>query len=80
MTRWRRYLQPAKDEVDSYVVVEVPNNKEDFSILLKVADCERNVKLWFPWSTTDKINTSRKKVAILQQALDKVSAGLDKLV
>ena len=60
--RWRIFLQPSKDNVDSYVVVNRPKNQDE-SIMLKIADCDRRVQLWFPWNTKDQIATSRKKVA-----------------
>lgn len=79
MVRWRKFLQKASDDVDSYVVVEVPRKSEDYSMLLKIADCDRNVKLWFPWSNAEKAAISRKKIAILREALDRLEEGLNKL-
>lgn len=60
-------------------MVDVPTKKEDYSIMLKVADCDRRVQLWFPWSTPDKLAISRKKLAVFREALDRIEKGLDKL-
>lgn len=78
---WRRFLQDASTSVDSYVVVDVPKVEDgtDQSMMLKIADCERNVRLWFGWSTAKARRQSRKKLTRLRQAIDLLEAGLDEL-
>jgi len=76
---WRTFLQDASTVVDSYVVVETPGVTADQSIMLKIADCDQSIKLWFGWGTDRRYKISRKKLARLQEALDRVKDGLDDL-
>lgn len=79
MRYWRVFLQNPNTGTDSYVVVSSPQGSEDESIMLKVADCERNVRLWFGWGSNNSIKISRKKLEHLKEALDRVEANLDRL-
>ena len=73
--RWRKFLQPATDQVDSYVAVHIPRSNQDMSIELKINDCTRTVSLWL---TTNpyKRKAMVKKLDTLQLALDKVRAAV----
>lgn len=78
-TQWRQFLQSPDTEVDSYVVVHIPDQKQDEAAMLKIADCDRRVMLWFSWGSAKGIATSRKKIAVLREALDRLEAGLERL-
>jgi hypothetical protein len=77
--RQRWFLEPASTEVDSYVVVDLPSPWQDESALLKIADCDRRIQLWFPWGSKRAIARSRKKIAGLRKALDTLEQGLEDL-
>lgn len=79
MSRWRKFLQPVSQDVDSYIVVEVPRNSQDGSMILKIADCDKSVGIYFHCSTLQKQEISRKKIAILKEAINKLEKGLEKL-
>ena len=78
-SRWRKFLEPSKWAVDSYVVIQLPFKDSDNAGLLKIADCDQSVKLWFPWGSTESIIRTRNKIAILREALDRLETGLNKL-
>ncbi len=78
-SRWRRFLEPSIHDVDSYVVVEVPLKDGEAAVLLKIADCDRVIRLWFPWSLESSVKRSRHKLALLREALDKIEAGVERL-
>ncbi len=78
-SRWRRFLEPTRTEVDSYVLVEIPSKDGDQSALLKIADCDRHIRLWFPWWGKPAIERTRLKIAVLREALDRLEAGVEKL-
>lgn len=71
--RWRRFLESAGNEVDSYVAVEV----SDYSIGLKIADCDRRVKLFFTPSGEKNRAQMLRKVKTLRTALDAVEAAVE---
>ena len=71
--RWRTFLEPARNDVDSYVAVSVDDNFID----LKVADCDRRVHLYFYPGTAKERRTARAKLARLREALDRVEQAID---
>ena len=78
-SRWRKFLEPPKWNADSYVMVQLPVKDSDNAGMLKIADCDENIKLYFPWGCTESNIRTRKKIAILREALDLLEAGLNKL-
>lgn len=70
--RWRTFLEPAGNDVDSYVAVKV----NDWEIELKIADCDRRIKLYFQPESERNRKTMLKKVAKLRTALDAVEAAV----
>ena len=72
--RWRTFLEPTSNGVDSYVAVNV----EHTYIGLKVADCTRVVDLNFDTRTPTDRRTARSKLQKLQRALDEIAAGIEK--
>jgi hypothetical protein len=79
MSRWRKFLQLASQDVDSYVAVTIPRNAQDMSMVLKIADCNKSIELYFNLSTLRNQKISRKKIAILKEAINKLEEGLEKL-
>ncbi len=77
--RWRRFLELAIRDIDSYVAVQVPVKDGDEAVCLKVADCDNIIRIWFPWASDNSLKISRHKVAILREALDKIEAGVERL-
>ena len=71
MKVWRKFLEPPKNDVDSYVKVMVGDNY----VTLKVADCNRAIALGFDLAPK-KLKDMKAKVDALQLALDKVRAAL----
>lgn len=78
--RVRWFLEPATREVDSYVVVEddedVHTHRYD-TVELKIADCDRNVRLYFPTGNARNRSASRRKIAKLRKALDLVAERVE---
>lgn len=70
--RYRRFLEPVKNRVDSYVVVEDDGwrNNDYSSVELKVADCNRNVVLSFPTGSPARRRRGLRKLQKLRTALD----------
>lgn len=72
--RKRWFLEPPSTDVDSYVVVydymEGRARTRWDSITLKIADCDRNVKLEFPVGDAKQRSRSRRKLQRLRKALD----------
>jgi len=71
--RKRWFLEPPSSGVDSYVVVDDDNDIHVHSydsILLKIADCDRRVHLYFPTGTAERRRQARRKLERLRQALD----------
>ena len=70
--RWRLFLEPAGNDVDSYVSVHV----NSWQIKLKIADCDRRVRLYFTPTNEKNRRAMLAKVEKLQRALDAVEAAV----
>lgn len=70
--RWRTFLEPAGNDVDSYVALKV----NDYEIELKIADCNRNAKLGFTPYNERHRKTMLRKVEKLRIALDATEAAV----
>ena len=75
-TRHREFLEPARNDVDSYVAVAYYKDESWPSMELKVADCNRNVNLHFGLSK-NKIKTSRRKLEKLKKAIAMLEAWIE---
>lgn len=73
--RWRRFLEPATNNVDSYIAVHIDRNTW---IDLKIADCNRSIVLGFGLESPTKIKTAQAKLDTLRAGLDKIQAEIDK--
>ena len=71
MKVWRKFLEPPKNDVDSYVKV----TSSDTYVNLKIADCNRTISLGFDPSPK-KSKDMKAKIDTLQLALDKVRIAL----
>lgn len=64
--RWRVFLEPAGNDVDSYVAIHINN----YQIKLKIADCDRSVKLYFTPENEGHRKTLLKKIEKIRMSLD----------
>jgi len=69
VSRWRVFLEPANNEVDSYVAV----NDQGSYAELKLADCTSTIELTFYTRSAKQRRTAHIKLARLQQALDLIA-------
>jgi hypothetical protein len=71
--RWRTFLEPVANDVNSYVAVYADETWAE----LKVADCNHVIVLSFYLTTARRRKAAQVKLARLQRALDLVAEAIE---
>lgn len=77
MRIYKTFLNPEGD-VDSYVAIDVSKFRKNVTIELKIADCDRNVKLYFEAGRGVDKEYYLQKLKRLQVAIDLIEKEITK--